>query len=308
MARQAGYTEEAWNRPGAVNPVEWVLYSNIANEFEETILSALQQLGFTTAHSWDCWINHYDGESWEGLTERNKVHAYEALGWTVELWNSDDPSEWPDTEFLQWYELSRAQRMAAEELCYTQELWHGISLEDWDGIEAAEVDFLGVLERRSFSSLAFVVGDMDSAQHRAFLWLTGNRLYTSFSEDRRIQRWVLAVLVMSLTAASPYRTLPSWIERQDECAVTASQSVVGVPTSCNPEGLIEGIELRSAGLQGTLPVELSLLAKSLSTCACLTFFRSCREDPPRSHPPHAPCHQNGSMWLAIIFTVRFQPN
>ena len=266
-AGQAGYTEQAWNRPGQVNPVEWVLYSDIANDFEETTLSALKQLGFTNPDSWDCWVNHYDGESWEGLTERGKVHAFQALGWTLELWTSEDPSQWPETEFLQWYELSRAQRMAAEDLCYTQELWHGISLEDWDGIRAAEVDFLGLLERRSYSSsLAFVLGDMDSAQHRAFLWLTGNRLYSSYSEDRRIQRWVMAVLAMSLSDFP--RKLPSWVERQDECGptttTTATTQQVGGPTTCNAEGLIEDIVLRSAGLQGTLPLELALLAKSLS--------------------------------------------
>jgi hypothetical protein len=169
----------------------------------------------------------------------------------------------PETEFLRWYELSGAERLAAEELCYTQELWQGISLKDWDDIRAAKSNFMSALERRSPFSLAFVLNDIDSAQHRAFLWLTEGRFYWSYLEDRRIQRWVLAVLALSLSEAplrDISRSLPSWVEGEDECALTSSS----FPTICDDEGWVEGIKLHTTGLSGTLPFELSLLSKSLS--------------------------------------------
>jgi len=269
IARQAGYNEDAWDRPG-FNPVEGTVYGDLEEAFDASTLSAIIQLGFTE-DTWDCWVNHYWGESWEGLTARGKVAAYEALGWTADMWTSDDPFAVPESEFLQWYELSETQRLAAEDLCYTQELWQGIMLQDWDEVGTMEIDFASLLQRRSSSSWPYVLEDKNSAQHRAFLWLTSNRLYWTYSEDRRIQRWVLAVLALGLSEAPPGPTtihkLPSWADRHDECNSTES-----VPIDCDSEGSVQSIKLDFSGLYGTLPFELSLLSNSLSKSSPSLFL------------------------------------
>lgn len=263
LALQAGYDNTSWDSPGR-NPIENFLFSKLFEEAGEDVLSALSNLGFTT-NSWDCWVNHYAGDSWEGLISRDKVEAYEVLGWTAETWASQDPFEWPESELKLWYELSADQRQAAEELCYMQELWDGISLDDWESVNTARIDFVEILERRASTSLEVLLEDMDSAQHRGFLWVTSSSWYSSYGEDRLLQRWVLAVLALSVTGArnsNDSKSLRYWVGRQDECEEKPPNKFD--PTICNLDGKIESIQAADAGLYGTLPPELSLLGGSLS--------------------------------------------
>ncbi len=52
------------------------------------------------------------------------------LGWDKDSWDNDGPA--PETDDLYWEGLSAAEQNAARQLCYSQELWDGVPIPDWD--------------------------------------------------------------------------------------------------------------------------------------------------------------------------------
>lgn len=125
LASFLSYTERSWNRPGT-NAIETRAYDSLAAESEATI-SAVRGIGFDE-DTWDCWVNHYEDYSWEELVENGIDVYYMALGWTQTMWEESGSAE---TDDYDWDELSEAQKAAALQLCFTQELWEGVPLTAW---------------------------------------------------------------------------------------------------------------------------------------------------------------------------------
>merc|ERR1711865_256817 len=93
------------------------------------------ELGFDV-ETWDCDVNHYFGYYWEGLATYDLQKYWMALGWSEASWNGEiDP---PDTDEKDWEELTEEQQKAAEEICYFQQTWDGISITDWDDDDTVE--------------------------------------------------------------------------------------------------------------------------------------------------------------------------
>jgi hypothetical protein len=104
-----------------------------------------------------------------------------------------------------------------------------------------------------------------SPQFQALVWLSLDPSFNLYSEERAVQRWVLAVLAFSLaptTGASGRRlALSGWLTYTDECTWFSSTSGRSV---CDTDGMYQIIDLQDMGLTGELPPELSLLSNSLS--------------------------------------------
>ena len=82
------YTENRWEKPGRFNLEEYP-FDQLCEEWDglpagtqdcETV-DALKMLGFT-AESWDCWMFHYNYETWDELVASGKAQYYEEIGWT----------------------------------------------------------------------------------------------------------------------------------------------------------------------------------------------------------------------------------
>ena len=125
-AQSCGYIDESsWNWP-SVNDIEYLSLETIGQTNVPCELSLLQ-LGFDE-RSWDCHVNHYGDYDWNELEERNLHIYYEGLGWNSNLWNNDGTV---GSDEMFWEELSETERTMATQLCYTQELWDGLSFEEW---------------------------------------------------------------------------------------------------------------------------------------------------------------------------------
>ena len=106
---------------------------------------ALQNIAIDSK-TWDCWINHYVGNSWAELRDEHSVAwAFEALGWSESTWKSPNREDWPETEQKTFGELSPAETRAAERICCPAEIWNGLPLTQWgysnDGISITELEF-----------------------------------------------------------------------------------------------------------------------------------------------------------------------
>mmetsp|Transcript_19166 Transcript_19166/g.27065 ORF Transcript_19166/g.27065 Transcript_19166/m.27065 type:complete len:517 (+) Transcript_19166:81-1631(+) len=117
------YTEDSWNNIGS-NKVEKSAFDRL----ESGSVQAAKAIGFEE-EVWDCFINHYEDYDWDELFEEGVQSHYHELGWLAETWKSGQA---PASENLDWDELTPAQQEAAEELCYQQESWEKIPLDEWD--------------------------------------------------------------------------------------------------------------------------------------------------------------------------------
>lgn len=83
----------------------------------------------------DCCLNHYAHYDWDEFLVDDgleQIAALEMLGWTRESHGSWNASLWPETEFMTWDELNSTQReMAERKLCYTNETWNEVPLNEW---------------------------------------------------------------------------------------------------------------------------------------------------------------------------------
>jgi len=113
--------------------------------------------------------------------------------------------------------------------------------------------------------------DPDSYQTKAFLWMEESTDLNEYSEERAIQRYVLACIyhatyqVKNLFTDSffgenkdvlPWQNKDGWLLTQDECKWNG--------ITCDSNGVVVGINLRNNILTGTMPVETGLL-KSLKS-------------------------------------------
>ncbi len=136
-------------------------------------------------------------------------------------------------------------------------------------LTSTEENFLNILQNsasseeylRSFTSSTTT---SMSPQWRALEWLTQDPTYLSYSDDRKIQRYALAVFGFGLESLPDTNT---WLDyNTHECDwYTTATSGASCSSSSNGEGaLVQRIQLDNLGLVGILPIELGLLSNSLT--------------------------------------------
>ena len=266
-----GYDEFTWNEPGSL----WIEHKSFETlqgnaSLPPALVDTIHYVMGFTEESWDCWINHYVDYHWFELSETqtssgSAEDAFRALGWTKHKWGSTDRDEWPDSEFKCWLELTAKERSAAEELCYTKELWDKIPLPEWGQLRMARSDLKKLLKERSAED------DLDvkswNPRSRAFEVVASDPDYFEYSEERVIQRYVLSLFAFGLRSKKEmeFQGIPtviqSWTTTSDECTWFTPNPHDPV---CNNDGMYQRIDLRDTNLYGTLPHELSLLSNSLS--------------------------------------------
>jgi len=131
-----------------------------------------------------------------------------------------------------------------------------------------ELDIL--ISRGVVTTAEEIVMNPNTPQYRATVWLSQDPAYYYYSEDRVIQRWVLAVFAYSWVASSHLETqqrqrrldgLPQgWLTYTDECTWFTSSIEIA---PCDENGMYRRIDIQDMMLGGYLPSELSLLSNSL---------------------------------------------
>lgn len=112
------YNDFLWNVVG-LNPIEgkdWAQLTPV--EAKSANLLGLDQI------SWDCWVNHFRGYTWEELKFYGIDFYYSALGYNDQSWIGleEEPKK------KSWKELNEAERKAATELCFFRETWEGYDM------------------------------------------------------------------------------------------------------------------------------------------------------------------------------------
>lgn len=64
----------------------------------------------------------WDYVGWEDMSPAEQA-AWEALGWSAELWNSDAAGAAPPTDAKEWGALTASERGAAQSLGFNQTNW-----------------------------------------------------------------------------------------------------------------------------------------------------------------------------------------
>jgi hypothetical protein len=173
------YNQTTWDYVGT-NVVEQMHYVGLTEEEKAAAL----ELGYADPESWDCWQNHYENYKWIDLGEQHVqvLQWWEALGWNIYAWNTyEDP---PESDGMDWYELSDDERYAAAQLCYTQRTWDSFeALEEEFPMEKPEfrfTDWYAVDDRirdaadggLKYSPLSWNVLGLDAVETRAWANLT----------------------------------------------------------------------------------------------------------------------------------------
>mmetsp|Transcript_3976 Transcript_3976/g.5805 ORF Transcript_3976/g.5805 Transcript_3976/m.5805 type:complete len:787 (+) Transcript_3976:645-3005(+) len=122
-AKTLSYNEDKWNNLGSAL-VEKIAFKGLSAEEQH----AAVQLGFKDALSWNCYMNHYLGFTWDMLEEEGVQAYYVVLGYSEEMWKSNDQ---PQSKVM-WDQLNGAEQTAAQKLCYIKESWDDIPLEKWE--------------------------------------------------------------------------------------------------------------------------------------------------------------------------------
>jgi len=86
--------------------------------------------------TWDCWQNHYEAFKWKELQKYGTPFFLTVFGWTQKKWDLSvgnlesvyAPSSWTKS----WTELSGEEQNAGKALCYIEQTWDKLDLNDWD--------------------------------------------------------------------------------------------------------------------------------------------------------------------------------
>jgi len=119
-----GYSQDSWNNPGNNTVEEWSFRDLYDSEAEGALGLGLD------SEAWDCHINHYYGYWWSDLAKNGYDVYFSILGWDEDKW--DNGSSEPETEGMEWDDMSAEQRNAAEQVCFFEELWNGVPIPQWD--------------------------------------------------------------------------------------------------------------------------------------------------------------------------------
>lgn len=97
-------------------------------------------------------------------------------------------------------------------------------------------------------------------QYEALVWLADNLYLDEYSDDQKIQRYVLATLYYS-TDGPNWKEQANWMRNEPECNwVTDAEG-----DFCSPDGEVMELDLWKNNLKGALPDEIALLSDSLCT-------------------------------------------
>ena len=111
------------------------------------------------------------------------------------------------------------------------------------------------------------LSDSSTPQSRALAWLEGNVNLDTYTDQQKVQRYVLATLYYS-TGGDSWDTGPGWLSDDNECDWYGANECI--------DGALDGLALDSNDLQGTIPPEISMLSdslgKSLLQMPCLFPF------------------------------------
>lgn len=125
-ATQLGYREDQWNTPGWYSSLEEISWSDLSDEHRDLVELAM---GIADEEVWDCWIAHFEDYFWHELQEDGLVQFYETLGWTKNSWEGSGGP--PETDNTEWIDLTPDEQLAARSLCFDQNLWDAMNLEDY---------------------------------------------------------------------------------------------------------------------------------------------------------------------------------
>lgn len=133
-ASDLGYDESTWDMPGT-NDVEQLSWFDLTiDQRVAAVEVALEPSGIAAEQYedvWDCYVNHYSGYDWVELGQYGIDVHYVALGWDQPSW--DGESDPPPSDFTPWIDLTDAEREAADELCFFEEIWDGnYTIPEWE--------------------------------------------------------------------------------------------------------------------------------------------------------------------------------
>jgi hypothetical protein len=118
------------------------------------------------------------------------------------------------------------------------------------------------------------LGENSSSQFQALAWLVGDLQQRPLTDNRILQRWVLAVFFFSMKGPEWSRS-DGWMTTLDECEwFTTSMDDI-----CDDDGLITRIDLRGNHLGGFIPEEVALLSHSLGKTYVETYGFQIKTNP-----------------------------
>jgi hypothetical protein len=123
-----GYGNNSWDKVGSAS-IEDLSFKTI-NENDPDLRDAILALDMGEG-TWDCYLNHYIGYSWNELQRHGLEGAFMELGWTHSSWEGAESA--PKSENMYWSDLTSYQQRAAATICYFEELWDRLPLTDWTG-------------------------------------------------------------------------------------------------------------------------------------------------------------------------------
>jgi len=192
QAEAMEWTPESWDVPGTAQ-VERKSFSDILKESEkknDSVAETMIAMGWTE-DSYDCYMNHYENYDWKELEKETDTIVYwTALGWNESRWEGD--MEYPNTDEKDWSELTGDEQKAAAALCYFEELWNNMNIQEWNdfsegvacnstaqmGLVATSVPSMGASESTTMetSQVSDLTGEEDEAvyvanpNNRFLLW------------------------------------------------------------------------------------------------------------------------------------------
>ena len=123
-------------------------------------------------------------------------------------------------------------------------------------IPQALIDFLANASSDSGEALR----KSSTPQHKALAWLAGDANLTSYSEQKKIQRYALATLYYS-TNGGNWRRSDKWLSDADVCGQWFQCDNTTI--NCTSAGAVSTLDLSENSLMGMIPAEIGMLADSL---------------------------------------------
>ena len=111
-------------------------------------------------------------------------------------------------------------------------------------------------------------------QNEALIWLAGNLKLDEYSDEKKIQRYVLATLYYS-TNGPGWDEQANWMRNEDECSWYNDAE----GEFCSSDGAVIQLDMWKNSLSGTLPEEIALLSDSLCkylVCLLDIYVMHCR--------------------------------
>jgi hypothetical protein len=118
------------------------------------------------------------------------------------------------------------------------------------------IDFLANVSSDSGEALR----KSSTPQHKALAWLAGDANLTSYSEQKKIQRYALATLYYS-TNSGGWRRNDTWMSDADVCGQWFQNDNTTI--NCTSAGAVSTLDLDENNLVGMIPAEIGMLSDSL---------------------------------------------